>query len=67
MGHYVIVAHKTHLSRAKFFQLRLQLGGAYVIMGRQSMIVFSAVSLEAIMLLMGHTLDYNHFKSNKGL
>ena len=31
------------------------------------MIVFSAVSLEAIMLLMGHTLDYNHFESNKGL
>ena len=68
MGHYLIVAHLTHLSRAKNFSFDTSIGRDIYYHGKGiPLTALSSRSLQAVILRMGHTRDHIHFELNKVL
>ena len=67
MGHYLMVAHPTHLPWAKFFYLIHQLGGTYPIMGRESHDSTLLHKLTGSHVAYGTYTSLNYFELNKVL
>ena len=66
MGHYIIIAHVTHLTRAKNFSFDTSIGrDIYYNEKETPLLSLFSINLEAVTLCMGQTHEHINFELNK--